>query len=148
VVQAQLIALIEYVFCERLPFPRRVERLTRSSRRSAASTHGARAGDGDDDVATSANGGSGDDGSAPDNDDDLWEKAVRRPDIKFKKAMQRKVLTELKELLHTYLVARIVQVRVFLFMSARGACLLIWLQLKAYAVSVLVVPIGARVQPA
>ena len=52
-------------------------------------------------------------------DDDLWEKAVRStPDPKFKVVTQRRVLQQLKELLQTYLVARIVQVGVWVCVCA------------------------------
>lgn len=93
VVDQQLIALTEHVFCERLPFPRRVvEPATATTAINSSHANG-----GDD------GGGGG---------YDLWEKAVRSPDPKFKKVTQRRMLQQLNDLLQTYLVACIVRVRV------------------------------------
>ena len=96
VVDQQLIALIEHVFCERLPFPRRVETNAEDPNNTEANKS-----------STRASGGGGEGGY------DLWEKAVRSPDPKFKKDTQRRVLQQLKDLLQTYLVACIVRVRFF-----------------------------------
>ena len=112
VVQAQLVALIEHAFCERLPFPRRVEHSTR------ASAHGSDGGDDD----TTTDGDSSADAEAAaaashaseGGEDDLWATAMNHgapsKDPKFKMVTQRTVLQNLQELLQTYLVARIVQV--------------------------------------
>ena len=97
VVQAQLVALIEHAFCERLPFPRRVASARRDDFAPPTS-------DGDGADASSGGGGG---------EFDLWEKAMygMADDPKFKMVTQRSVLQKLKELLQTYLVACIVQVR-------------------------------------
>ena len=112
VVQAQLVALIEHAFCERLPFPRRVEHST------CATAHGSDGGDDD----TTTDGDSSADAEAAaaashasgGGEDDLWATAMNHgapsKDPKFRMVTQRTVLQNLQELLQTYLVARIVQV--------------------------------------
>ena len=98
VVGQQLIALIEHTFCERLPFPRRVEPLS-----ADADAKGG---------ANSSSPLSADRGRGGAVDGDLWAKAMRgKADPKFKRAAQRRVLQQLYDLLQTYLVACIVQVR-------------------------------------
>ena len=84
----QLLALVEQCFAERLPLPRRAQ--------PPPSGGTSKSGGGS---------GGGADGSARDN---LWQRAATGPkDVRFKRATQRRMLNELHEILHAYLVASI-----------------------------------------